>query len=414
MDSASLTLGDGVSALRGERPTSVEELQDLVRRCASESTPIYPQGGRTSLDYGGVPRSPGVAVSLAGLDRVIDYPAADMTITVEAGITLGELSAILDREGQRLTIDAPRCGEATLGGVYATNSTGPRRYGCGRPRDQIIGVGFVDVKGDRLKGGGRVVKNVAGYDFPRMMTGSMGTLGVITDMTLKVRPKPEASTLVWASVTDIDRVATLLDELNLSATRPTAIELLNRPAAEEIASGIDVPKSSDWVIVLGFEDNAASVEWQVRTALEEFVGLEATRPPAEAVDRLWSALVEYRGRDGIGFSFEAHLPPMHTAAFAAEVPPALWSLQSHAGTGIVRGVYRLDLDIDDARAEIHRLRSLAVGFGGGMVLPHCPSAWKADLEVWGYRRPDWVWCERLKQTFDPGGLLNPGRFVGKI
>src|SRR6185312_5868323 len=124
------------------------------------------------------------------------YPAADMTITVEAGITLAALGAVLAEQHQRLQIDAPDPDRATLGGVFATNTRGPRSFGLGRPRDQIIGVAFVTSDGELVKGGGRVVKNVAGYDFPRLLTGSLGTLGIIAQMTLKVRPMPEASELV--------------------------------------------------------------------------------------------------------------------------------------------------------------------------------------------------------------------------
>ena len=191
-------LGDGRRAVAVDRPESVAALREAVARRASEGLAIYPQGGRTSLDYGGIPRRPGVALDVTALDGVIDYPAADMTVTVGAGITLAKLQAVLATEGQFLPIDAPHAERATLGGVYATNTCGPRRFGWGRPRDQIIGVSFVTADGKEVKGGGRVVKNVAGYDFPKLMTGSMGTLGIITQMTLKVRPRPGASVLVVA------------------------------------------------------------------------------------------------------------------------------------------------------------------------------------------------------------------------
>ena len=144
-----------------------------------------------------MPGRPGVAIDTRSLGRVIDYPHADMTITVEAGITAAALRAVLAEQNQRLLIDVPQADRATLGGVFATNTSGPRRFGLGRPRDQIIGVSFVTSEGVVVKGGGRVVKNVAGYDFPKLLTGSMGTLGIITQMTLKVRPMPEASAIVW-------------------------------------------------------------------------------------------------------------------------------------------------------------------------------------------------------------------------
>ena len=136
------------------RPARVEELCQTVREQVALGHAIYPQGGRTALDYGGVPRRPGVAIDTTGISRLIDYPFADMTITVEAGMTLSALRAILAEQGQRVLVDAPDPDRATLGGIYATNTSGPRRYAAGRPRDQIIGVSFVTSAGRRGQGRG--------------------------------------------------------------------------------------------------------------------------------------------------------------------------------------------------------------------------------------------------------------------
>src|SRR5262249_18731414 len=162
------------------------------------------------------------------------YPFADMTITVQAGMTLSALRAILAEQHQRVLIDAPDPDRATLGGIYATNTAGPRRYGAGRPRDQIIGVSFVTSDGNIVKGGGRVVKNVAGYDFPKLLTGSMGPLGIISQVTLKVRPIPEASVIAWVPFAAPTRLAAALDQLNTSGTRPIALDLLNHSGARQV------------------------------------------------------------------------------------------------------------------------------------------------------------------------------------
>ena len=174
---------------------------------------------------------PGVAISTTSISRLIDYPYADMTITVEAGMTLSTLSGILAGQQQRLLVDAPFPERATLGGIYATNTSGPRRFGAGRPRDQIIGVSFVTSEGVVVKGGGRVVKNVAGYDLPKLLTGSLGTLGIISQLTLKVRPIPERSAIAWVRYHNLRAVSEALERLNVSETRPIAVELLNEPAA---------------------------------------------------------------------------------------------------------------------------------------------------------------------------------------
>ena len=209
-------IGDGRSALAEFRPLDVDRLCELVRDQVAAGHAIYPRGGGTAMDYGGIPSRPGVAVDTRSLDRLIDYPFADMTITVQAGMTLSALRAILAEQHQRLLVDAPIPDRATLGGIYATNTTGSRRFGTGRPRDQIIGVSFVTSEGAVVKGGGRVVKNVAGYDFPKLLTGSMGTLGIIVQLTLKVRPIPEASAIAWVPLTGPIAAAELLDRLNTS------------------------------------------------------------------------------------------------------------------------------------------------------------------------------------------------------
>ncbi len=405
-DTAATPLGDGRFACALDRPTTLDELRDSVRRRVAEGLAIYPQGGRTSLDYGGVPRRPGAAVDLTGMNRVIDYPVADMTITVEAGITLGEIARVLDAEGQRLEIDAPQPDRATVGGVFATNATGSRRFGCGRPRDQIIGVGFVTADGNAVKGGGRVVKNVAGYDFPRLLTGSLGTLGVISHVTLKVRPKPEATAIVVASYADPEALAHDLDRLNTSSTRPVAVDLLNEPAARRVGF-----ETAGWTLVLGYEANAASVAWQVDRAAVELAGDVEARLDAGSAAQ-WSALCELPANDA-SVSIVAGVRPSEVVGMAQAIDPGLWAMQAHAGNGIVRA-HAVAQDLAAIESGVHRLRSLAEGMGGYLIVAKCPSERKTSFNVWGNPRADWAWSEKVKAALDPAGVMNPGRFVGTI
>ncbi len=407
-DDASAPLGDGRFASAVDRPTSLDELRDVVHRRAAEGRAIYPQGGRTSLDYGGIPRRPGVAVDVTGLNRVIDYPSADMTITVEAGITLRALAGVLDEHGQRLEIDAPQADRATVGGIFATNWTGPRRYGCGRPRDQILGVGFVTADGNAVKGGGRVVKNVAGYDFPRLLTGSMGTLGVISHVTVKVRPRPEATAIVTASYANLDSVAADLDRLNTSSTRPVALELLNGPAAHRIGMG----EPDAWTLAIGFEANAASVAWQVDRVAAELSGTIAGLFDGDAA-AAWGSLRELSVAENDRVAIVAGVRPSEVARLAHAIDPGLWMMQAHAGNGIVRAHALID-DLGTIEADVHRLRGLAEGIGGYVVVARCPAERKESFGVWGNPRADWGWSERIKMALDPGGVMNPGRFVGTI
>ena len=187
---------DGSAPLRMARPTTVAELGTLVTAARSAGHGVYPAGGRTTLDAGLPPAKLGVVVDTTALNEVIDYPARDMTITAQAGITLAALQGELAAEGQWLPVDVPAPEQATLGGAIALNKSGPRRYGFGTLRDFVIGISFVTDDGVEVKAGGRVVKNVAGYDLMKLQIGALGTLGVITQVTLKVKPRPEASAAV--------------------------------------------------------------------------------------------------------------------------------------------------------------------------------------------------------------------------
>jgi glycolate oxidase FAD binding subunit len=403
-------VGDGRSALATFRPGDVDELCRIVREQVAEGRAIYPRGGGTALDYGGIPRRPGIVVETLAIGELIDYPAADMTITVQAGMTLSALRSILAGHHQRLLVDAPHPDRATLGGIYATNTTGPRRFGAGRPRDQIIGVSFVTSEGAVVKGGGRVVKNVAGYDFPKLLTGSMGTLGIITQLTVKVRPIPEASAIAWIPFAGVKPLSDALDQLNTSGTRPIALDLLNPAAAWTVGRELDLP--SDWaVLAIGFEDNAESVRWQIDRLRTELGRTSLTVVEGEQAAGLWDALIEFQARELGPISFVANVRPSSVVTLHIGLDPARWSVQAHAGNGIVRGHALGDWTLEEAAREIEVLRQGAVRDGGNLILSRCPTEWKERLRVWGEPRPDWAMAERVRAALDPHGAMNPGRFV---
>jgi glycolate oxidase FAD binding subunit len=354
-----------------------------------------------------------VAFDTRSLSRVIEYPHADMTITVEAGITAAALRRVLAEQNQRLQIDVPQADRATLGGVFATNTCGSRRFGLGRPRDQIIGVGFVTSEGALVKGGGRVVKNVAGYDFPRLLTGSLGTLGIIAQMTFKVRPLPEASAVLWVGYTEPDTLADALDGLNTSGSRPVALDLLNRSAAQSIGGPVDLP-AADWVLAIGLEDNAASVAWQISRLKSELGPASIiVREGADSIGA-WSGLTEFQAAEPGPISCVVSIPPSTVSRYVQKADPGRWSVQVHAGNGIVRMHAQGDWTLDEAKAAVTHLRGLAQSDDGSLVLSRCPTNWKERLRVWGDPRPDWGLAKRVKAALDPRGAMNPGRFVGDI
>ncbi len=396
---------DNLGPLSVLQPQSVAELAEMVRQTAAEGQAVYPVGGGTMLDYGMSPNKPGVAIDLRRLDQIIDYPARDMTITVQTGITIAKLQAVLAAEGQRLPVDVPQPEKATLGGAVACNVSGPRRYGFGTLRDYVIGISVVNDRGEEVKAGGRVVKNVAGYDLCKLYTGSLGTLGIIAQLTLKVRPKPEAQAMLITGCRETD-LEEVLSRLHASTTRPACIEVL----------GPTPRNGADFDLSVGFEDNREAVTWQVNQVQQE---LGPVCPPL--VHEGWKA---ERGFQLLGagtrppnwpVAFKANLLPSATADFLGLVRRFRHnSVQAHAGNGIVTGHLPQDVTLEEAADTIGRLRAKAVEAQGNLVLLRCPTEWKPALGVWGAPRGDFALMREVKKQLDPRNLFNPGRFVDGI
>ncbi len=401
------------------RPSSVPELADIVRRAAAEEKAIYAVGGGTTLHYGLPPAKPGVAVDLTKLDQVIDYPARDMTITVQAGITIAKLQELLTAENQRLPIDVPQADRATLGGAIATNTSGPRRYGFGTFRDYVIGISVVNDEGQEVKAGGRVVKNVAGYDLCKLYIGSLGTLGIITQVTLKLKPLPEERALVTFGC-DNANVDQTLELLHRSRTRPVCIDVLDQAAVSSWGGETaGLLPETPWVFAIGFEDNWEAVDWQVNELTRELsagsvLGCEVST--GLATEGIWRGLVEFQAWPEARLTFKANMLPSAAAAScrrAAALPENLL-LQAHAGNGIVIGHVPGDLTLDRARAILTVLLDEAAAASGNVVILRCPAEWKAALPVWGRPRDDFWLMRTIKEKLDPRRLFNPGRFVDGI
>ena len=386
----------------------------MMRSCVQTRTSIYPVGGGTSLDYGLPAKEPGIALSLSNLNRIVDFPARDMTVTVEAGVTMRALAETLAAEKLQLPVDAPQPDVATLGGVVATNSGGPHRYGYGSIRDFVIGIHAVDGQAMPFKGGGRVVKNVAGYDFCKLLTGSLGTLGVITQLTLKLKPIPEKSVLAWCSPADLDAAESLLAALVHSATTPAAIELLTGAAWQNDPA---VPGEANALrLVVGLEGTAVEVDWMVGQLQSEWRSqgvAEIHTVSGDDAAQLWSRLAEFPAA-AAPLVVKASLTPSGVTplvAAARQVDPDC-SIQAHAGSGIV--VVRFsDFPADGlAKTVVGKLAGAAAAHHGNVTVLANPSgAEMTHQAAWGGIDAPFDVMTAVKQKFDPLNLLNPGRFV---
>jgi glycolate oxidase FAD binding subunit len=372
-----------------ESPADSAELAERVCRLAAAGTPIYPIGGGTGEDFGGVPSRPGVRLSLARLDRVIDHAVRDLTITVEAGVTLDRLTEALAAEGQRLAVDVPDAPRATVGGALAVNVAGPRQLRWGTFRDHVIGLTVVNDRGELCSAGGRVVKNVAGYDLPKLYIGSLGAFGIIAQVTFKLQPRPAEEAWVSCPV-PAPAVADVLDRLHASAARPSAVELLNAAAGGR-------ETTSEWTLHLLLED---AVEWQAEQLRRELTfEVEFASRPAE----LEEALVASPAVRDCPFSIQCGARPSALAALALALDRPGVRVHAHALSGVVRaGASNLELP------EARELLTIARRHGHAVVR-RCPADWQAALSVWGDPPPAGALLRRVKSHFDPAGILNPGR-----
>ena len=396
--------------------TQAELARFVAENSVNERRTLCPVGGRTALHYGFSAPDPGAFIAMSELGRVVDYPARDMTITVEAGMRMDALQSTLATERQRLPIDIAQAERATLGGALATNTSGPRRFGHGTFRDYVIGISAVDADGRLFKAGGRVVKNVAGYDICKLLVGSRGTLAIVTQVTLKLRPMTETSAQLWMTADSFDEIERRLELMLTSETRPVAIEVLNAPAAALIASSARTELQADSpVLCVGFEGSLAEVNWQLESLTRE-LNTTGIRTCCEVrdhnADRIWESLTEFQTCADDPLTFEANLRPSRSIEFAKRATELGVAVQVHAGNGQVVGQLLEETStIDQSTAILNELRKLARSQGGNLVVLHCDSDWKSRMPMCGDSESSWPLMKQLKRQLDSQSLLNPGRFI---
>lgn len=393
-------------------PPTREAAAHLLARAGDRGWAVVPRGGGTLLAQGAPPTRLDLLLSTARLNRLVDYQPDDMTVTVEAGMTLAALAALLGERGQVLPLNPPLPERATVGGTVAAAATGSLRAGYGSPRDWVIGLRVLDSSGQEVRGGGQVVKNVAGYDLPKLYTGSFGTLGLITEVTFKVLPRPEATAYCRAALPDAAHVEGLLAALFASPLEPAAVELVhNWSAAADPAAGLP-----PWSLLVQFLHCNEAVVWQAR-AFQELaagVGAAAERLPERTGERLLAELrdlpatVPFLARLA---TVSNRVAPLAAAAVDAAAPHAdhvaVWA---HAATGQLYVGAGEAVDPELPRA----LEALARGAGARCLFPRLPAPLQGQVDPWGAPGPEFRLLRGIKEALDPAGIFSPGRFAGGL
>jgi glycolate oxidase FAD binding subunit len=381
-------------------PADAAAVAEIVYKAAKEGQSIYPRGGGTHWNYGATPSRPGITLSLENMNRLVDHTADDMTVTVEAGMTFAELAKILATKNQRLPIDVREPEKATLGGLVAVNQAGPRQFGYGTIRDYLLGFTAVDGEGTIFHGGARVVKNAAGYNMNRLMAGSLGTLGILTQLTLMVRPLPELSAIASCELSDLETVEMLLASINKSQVRPVAVELL-----------VDGSRASTRpaTLFIGLEGTAAEVHWMLDVLQAEWqtAGVPSPKTVVDAdAEKLWQLLADFAA--DVRIAVRPNQVVELIAALREKYPDC--SIQSHAMGGIVL------MENGRGKAEgeeyYRQLRSLAESFDGKMtVLSFLENVELSRQDIWGPPANGFAVMHAIKERFDPHNIFNPGRFI---
>ena len=433
-------------------PANEADLAAAVRAAYAEKMAVYPLGGGTALDYGAEPTQPGVGLSLEKIDRLVDYRPDDMTVTVEAGMTFAAISKILMKRRQHIAIDVARPDRTTVGGAAAVNPLGPRQFSCGTLRDYVLGFTAVDGQGTLFSGGGSVLKNAAGYNMGRLITGSLGTLGIVTQLTLMVRPVPEMSALAACDLADLETAERLIAELMQSPISPAAVELSLGPGRRENPVLVSMPQPTSAGpsaganrpvrLIVGLEGPRAAVQWML-DALRDMWLSSGTASPMTVTNAwaksLWDWLSDFPAQVQI-----AVCPSAVTKIIAAltSLDPDC-TIQAHAGSGILRAAFskeqisrsgplpaaanadaqgaprssgdgKRDLEAESAFASFLRgkLRPMVEKCGGTLTVLSSPQGSRLTCrDVWGPKGDGFAMMQSIKDRFDPAGILNPGRFI---
>jgi len=411
---------DGVHPRLLVSPGGAAEVAEVLRTASREGWAVLPTGRGRLRTLGNPPRGGDLWLSTERLTAVTEYEPADLTAAVQSGATLGEFNRHLAEHRQVLPWDPPGGPDRTMGGIAAVGKTGPLRLGFGQPRDWVLGIEVATVEGKLIRAGGRVVKNVAGYDLTKLFVGSLGTLGVITELNVKVRPQPATELTTVVASRDPSMLWSLARKIRQSHAQPVAMEILSAEAMRW--AGTDVAGRDDYLCTR-FAGDDADVRDQV-LLVESFaseLGLSAAEQIGDQrVLALWRGIADLPLHEAVRVALRLSLRlsrlkgvaglatrsfPVHAEEVAVCVGPGTGTLWVFLG-GVV-DEHRITAIVP----EIERLREICRADGGSLVIERAPLELKKRLDVWGDVGSAGPLMKGMKKLFDPHDSLNPGRFV---
>jgi glycolate oxidase FAD binding subunit len=431
---------DGQTPRAAVRPGTAAEVAEIVKFAAAEKLAIVACGARTKLGMGFAPSRYGLALDMTRMDRVIAYDPGDLTLSVEAGLPLRALGKTLAEHRQFLPLAVPFLAQTTIGGLVASGVDSPLRQFYGTVRDFLLGMEFVTGEGVAAKSGGRVVKNVTGYDIHKLLIASLGTLGVITRVNFKTFPMPLRSRGFVARFATAEGALDMRNRVARSALTPLTMDILSTHVAELFESEAalryepapmpaGVISSTEWALTAGYAGDegvlkryASDLQRMAKEAgatgitivadnllpafnrKREFIPIAVASSPATTIIKI--SVLPIRLAEALA-----------RAQRVAESKALPWVAMAR-GVGVAYFVLLPAERNEDTRkrcvATTDAIHAACAELGGHSTIPWCPAEWKSALKIWGLPRADFTEMEKIKRVFDPQGVLSPGRFVGGI
>jgi glycolate oxidase FAD binding subunit len=414
---------DGMQPRVAVRPASQEQVEAVAAACSASRAAMVPWGGGTGIGIGNPPSRLDVLVCLDRLTRIVEFDDANLNVTAEAGVRLADLQAVLNGKQEFLPLDPAQADQVTVGGLLQTNASGPSRLLYGSARDWVLGLRVVLPSGERIRCGGKVIKNVSGYDMNKVFIGSLGTLGIVTEATFKLLPLPAMRATVVGVFARLSDVAAVVNRTLESFLLPEAMEALDPHALTAVGPALGLATASGYGLVIGLAGSAETVERQVRdfnTFFAQGNALTTATLGADQEAAAWQAVREVQARiSGERVVVKIAVPIGKTLELFSAADGLLQRLQwrgaitAHAGSGIVRAGFGANANesLEALRDGLVALRREAEASEGSLVLEAAPLALKRSLDAWGTAREGSSVMRRLKAQFDPQGLMNPGRFL---
>jgi glycolate oxidase FAD binding subunit len=400
-------------------PGTKEEVAAVLVAAGEAGLPVTPWGGGTRMAVGSSPNRIGLVLALTRLNRILEHEPADLTVTVEAGLPFETLQTELGKRGQWLSLDAGASERSTVGGMLAIDASGPRRHLYGTARDLVIGLTVVMADGSLVRGGGKVVKNVAGYDLPKLYIGSFGTLGVLVEATMKLRPRVDVDRLVVARFDRLKAASAAARAMMGSDLIPSALELADGEALRRLGLG------GGAALLVGLDGIAEQVDWEV-AELRRLLGPNGLGETAVldgvARDEAWRGLAGLGrpGHDRVAAVMKwAVLPSqiadlMEAGAAVAQRNGLVAAFTAHAGVGIITAVLAGGTNPNTVVSTLTEWRDMVNRVEGHAMIEWAPLAVKERVAVWDSAGPTLRLMKGIKERLDPRGILNPGRFVGGL